>query len=64
MESDEISLSFEERKKLAEIRYATLIADKNISYDTANVILQFFQDIGQDPNVLKKMTMVKQNIVS
>lgn len=45
MESEK-SLPFEDRRKLAEIRYAALIADKNISYDTAQTILNFFQDLG------------------
>jgi len=54
---DESLLSFEERRKEAEIRYAALIADKNISFQTANEILNFFQHVGKDPNVLKSMNM-------
>lgn len=50
-------MPFEDRKKIADLRFAALIADNNISYDTANVILKFFQDVGKDPNVLKNMSM-------
>jgi len=49
-------LSFEE-KKSEEIQYAALIADKNISHDTAKIILNFLKDIGKDPNILKSMSM-------
>lgn len=49
-------LSFDERKKTAEIRYAALIADKNISHQTAKEILSFFQHVGKDPNVLQNMS--------
>jgi len=38
-------------------RYAALIADKNISHDTAKIILNFFKDVGKDPNILKSMSM-------
>jgi len=54
---DDSLLSFEERKKSAEIRYAVLIADKNISHQTAKDVLNFFQQIGKDPEVLKNMSM-------
>jgi len=47
-------LTFDERKKAAEIKYAAFIAEKNISHQTATEILKLFQQIGQDPNVLKK----------
>ncbi|CAL1678897.1 unnamed protein product [Lasius platythorax] len=50
-------LSFDGRKKSAEIRYAALIADKNIPHQTAKEILSFFQHVGKDPNVLKSMSM-------
>jgi len=50
-------LLFEERKKSAEIRYAALIADKNISHDTAKIILIFFKDVRKDRNILKSMSM-------
>jgi len=55
MESNESFLSFDERKKEAEIRYAALIAEKNISHQTAKEILNLFQNI--DSDVLKSMTM-------
>ncbi|EFN72089.1 hypothetical protein EAG_03057, partial [Camponotus floridanus] len=55
--TDDSLLSFEERKNIAEIRYAALIADKNISHQTAKEIVNFFQHIGKDPNVLKSMSM-------
>jgi len=60
-------LTFNERKKSAEIRYAALITEKNISHQTAKEILSSFQDIGKDPNVLKSMTMGRtkcKNIIS
>nr|XP_012219350.1 PREDICTED: zinc finger MYM-type protein 6 isoform X2 [Linepithema humile] len=50
-------ITFEERKKSAEIRFAALIADKNIPYQTAEDILSFFQQIGEDYHVLKNMSM-------
>jgi len=42
MQTDETFLSFD-RKKTAEIRYAALIGDKNISHTTAKIILFFFR---------------------
>lgn len=54
---DETYLRFEERKKSAEIRYAALIADKNIPHETAKELLDFFKDVGKEPNVLKCMSM-------
>ncbi|XP_070526379.1 protein FAM200A-like [Cardiocondyla obscurior] len=56
-EHNETFLSFDDRKKIAEIRYAALIADKNISFDTAEIILNYFQDVGKDPDVLKSMKL-------
>lgn len=49
--------TFEERKKSAEIRFAALIADKNIPYQTAEDILSFFQQIGEDHYALRSMKM-------
>jgi len=66
-QTDELLLTFDERKKSAEIRYAALITEKNIAHQTAKEILSFFQDIGKDPNVLKSMTMGRtkcKNIIS
>jgi len=60
-------LTFDERKKAAEIKYAAFIAEKNISHQTATKILKLFQQIGQDPNVLKKMNISRtkcKNIIS
>jgi len=57
-------LSFDERKKSVEIRYAAFIAEKNIPHQTAKEILNLFQQIGQDPNVLKNMSMKCKNIIS
>jgi len=57
MQTDETFLSFDDRKKSTEIRYAALIADKNISHTIAKIILNFFQDVGKDPEVLKNMSM-------
>lgn len=49
-------LSFDERRKAAEIRYAAFIADRNIPYQTAKEILTLFQQIGKDPNILQNMS--------
>lgn len=62
MEIDESVLTFEERKKSAEIRYAALIAEKNISHQTAKDILNFFQHVGKDSNVLQEMSMGKTKV--
>jgi len=51
------TLSFVERKKAAEIKFAAFIAEHNISLQTAPEILKFFQQIGKDVNVLQSMTM-------
>lgn len=56
-QSDESLLTFDERKKIAEIKFAALVAEKNIPHQTAKEILSLFQNIGQDPNVLKSMSM-------
>lgn len=40
--NNEALLTFRERKKSAEIRFATLVADKNILHQTAKDILSFF----------------------
>jgi len=64
---DDSLLPFEERKKAAEIRYAALIADKNISHKTAEDILNFFQQIAKDLKVLENMSMGRtkcKNIIS
>jgi len=61
------TLSFEERKKAAEIKFAAFIAEHNISLQTAPEILKFFQQIGKDVNVLQSMTMSRikcQKIIS
>jgi len=61
------TLSFEERKKAAEIKFAAFIAEHNISLQTAPEILKFFQQIGKDVNVLQSMTMSRikcQRIIS
>ena len=54
---DEELMPFEDRKKIAEIKFAALIVEKNISFETAKSILNFFQGLGQDPEVLKNMMM-------
>lgn len=49
------------------MKYAVLIAEKNILYETAQDILNFFQNVGKDPNALKNMSMGKtkcRNIIS
>lgn len=50
--TDNLLLQFEERKKAAEIRYAAFITERQISYQTAEEILKFFQEIGKDSKVL------------
>ncbi|KYN23164.1 hypothetical protein ALC57_04426, partial [Trachymyrmex cornetzi] len=54
---DEEPVPFKNRKKIAEIKFAALIAEENISFKTAESILSFFQDLGKDPEVLKSMMM-------
>lgn len=53
-QDNESLLSFDERRKSAEIRYAAFITDKNIFHHIAKEILNFFQHIGKDP-VLRSM---------
>lgn len=45
MQTEKPYMMFDERQKLAEIRFATFIANKNIPFDTAKAILEFFQNI-------------------
>ncbi|KYN09791.1 hypothetical protein ALC57_18084, partial [Trachymyrmex cornetzi] len=47
----------ENRKTIAEIKFAALIAEKNIPFETAESILSFFQNLGEYPEVLKSMRM-------
>ncbi|XP_018377619.1 PREDICTED: uncharacterized protein LOC108770486 [Trachymyrmex cornetzi] len=54
---DEEPVPFEDRKKITEIKFAALIAEENIPFKTAKSILSFFQDLGDDPEVLKSMRM-------
>ncbi|KYN22626.1 hypothetical protein ALC57_04972, partial [Trachymyrmex cornetzi] len=54
---DEEPVPFEDRKKIARIKFAALIAEENIPFKTAESILSFFQDFGEDPEVLKSMRM-------
>ncbi|EZA58879.1 General transcription factor II-I repeat domain-containing protein, partial [Ooceraea biroi] len=66
-DEDEALLTFDARKKTAEIQFAALIAEKNIPFQTAQDILNFFQEIGQEPKVLKNMNMGRtkcSNIIS
>jgi len=66
-QSSDLLMSFEERKKEAEMRYAALIATKNIPFNIAKDILKFFQHLSKDPKVLKSMTMSRtkcKNIVT
>jgi len=55
-----LSLSFEDRKKIAEIKFAALIVEENIPFKTAESILSFFQDLGKDPEILQSMTMSRK----
>jgi len=67
MQTNELLMPFEERKKEAELRYAALIATKNIPFNIAKDILEFFQHLSKDPNVLKSMTMNRskcQNVIT
>lgn len=55
---DESCLTFEEEKKLTEIRYAALIADCNIPSNIANTILTFFQNTNRkNPKLIGAMSM-------
>jgi len=50
---DEVSpLSFENRKRIVEIKFVALIVEKNIPFQAAESILNFFQDLGKDPEIL------------
>ena len=62
VQNNESLLLFEERIKEAEIRFATLITEKNIAHTTANEILSLFQYIGKDPNVLQRMKMSRKKM--
>lgn len=55
--TDESFLSFQERK--LEKHYTTddRIAELNILNKTANIILDLFQDKGEDPKVIKIMSI-------
>jgi len=49
------------------MRYAALIASKNIPFNIAKDILEFFQHLSKDTNVLKSMTMSRlkcKNIIT
>lgn len=50
-------LPFDVQQKSAEIRFASLIADQNIPFETAKAILHFFQDIGRNSRVLENMDL-------
>ncbi|XP_066583780.1 protein FAM200A-like [Prorops nasuta] len=54
---EQTACSFDERKKSAEIRFAALMTEKNIPFNAANDILNFFKEIGKDSNVLQSMRM-------
>lgn len=55
-----IEESFTKRRKLAEIKFAAFIAEKNIPFQTAKDILEFFQEIGKDSDVLQKMCVSRK----
>ncbi|KAK0081269.1 hypothetical protein PV325_012461 [Microctonus aethiopoides] len=61
---DESRLPFDLRKNIAEIRFSALVLNKNVPYQTAKAILNFFQNVGKDPNILANMKMgpPKRNI--
>lgn len=61
-DTDEFVLSFDERKKAAEIRYAAFIAERNISHQTAKEILTFFQEVGKDSKILQSMSMSRTKL--
>jgi len=61
--SDKPSLSFEDKKKkIAEIKFAALIVEKNILFKMAESILSFFQDLGKDSEILQSMTMSRKKV--
>lgn len=49
-QSNESFMPFDERRKEAEIKYAALIATKNIPHQIAKDIVQFVQHLADDPN--------------
>jgi len=57
---DKPLLPFENRKKITEIKFVSLIIEKNISFKTAESILNFFQVLGKDPEILQSMTIGKR----
>lgn len=64
---NESLLSYEDQKKVAEIKYAAFITEKNVSYLTAQQNLTFFQKIIKDSKLLRDMTMSRtkcQKIIS
>ncbi|EZA61389.1 hypothetical protein X777_12296 [Ooceraea biroi] len=66
-QDNESFLSFNEQTKAAEIRFAALMAEKNIPFHSAQDILSFFQEIGQNSNILNNMTTGRtkcSNIIS
>ncbi|KAK0070594.1 hypothetical protein PV325_000373, partial [Microctonus aethiopoides] len=52
---DQLS-TFEDRKKEAEIKYAAFITEKNIPFQLAADILNFFQETGKDQGILQNET--------
>lgn len=59
-DDDETFVTFDEQKKSAEIEYSLLIADKNISLDTAQSILNFFKKVGKNSKVLESMNISRK----
>lgn len=60
-------LSFDERKKTAEIKYAALFAEYNIPPYITKEILNFLQEIEKNSHILKYMSMSRtkcRNIIS
>lgn len=57
MQVDRSLLLFENRRKKAEIQYAAFIAENNIPHEHAKMILNFFQNVGKDPHVIRSMRM-------
>ncbi|EFN86395.1 hypothetical protein EAI_08016, partial [Harpegnathos saltator] len=60
--NQESSPPFTDRKEIAEIKCVALIAEKNILFQTAEIILSFSQDVGKNSAVLQSMTMHRKKV--
>lgn len=65
--SDKSLLSFDNQKKTAEIKFAAFVAEKNVSYQTAEENFALFKNIANDSKILQSISMSRtkcQKIIS